>query len=80
MSICIPALELFVHTIRASLKSNEEDRVYGAFEKGHGEEKFWKKSSFWKKISRVWLPLGYFVIALVILLPGIINVLLFEFM
>ena len=77
MSICIPALELFVHTIRASLQSNE-DKVYGAFDKRSVQERYWKKSSFWNKVSRVWLPIGYFVIALVILLPGIINITMLE--
>ena len=77
MSVCIPALELFVHTIRASLQTNE-DKVYRAFDKRPVEERYWKKSSFWIKVSRVWLPVGYFVIALTILLPGIINVTMLE--
>ena len=77
MSVCIPALELFVHTIRASLQSNE-NKVYRAFDMRPVKERCWKKSSFWIRISRVWLPIGYFVIAMVILLPGIINVTMLE--
>ena len=78
MSICIPALELFLHTVRGILHSSE-NRVHKAFEKRHDNVKYWRKTSFWIKISRVWLPLGYLVVALAILLPGIINVTLLEY-
>ena len=77
MSICIPALELFLHTVRASLH-NKESMVYRAFDKRHDMDKYWQKTSFWIRISRVWLPVAYFVTALAILLPGIINVTLLQ--
>ena len=78
MSICIPALELFLHTVRGILHSNE-NRAQMAFEKRHGNLKYWRKTSFWIKISRVWLPVGYLVAALGILLPGIINVTMLQY-
>ena len=78
MSICIPALELFLHTVRGILHSNE-NRAQMAFEKRHGNLKYWRKTYFWIKISRVWLPVGYLVAALAILLPGILNVTLLEY-
>ena len=77
MSLCIPALVLFLHTIRASLQSNE-NRVFKAFDKRQHRRPAWKRASLWIRISRVWLPVGYFVVASAILLPGIINVTLLN--
>ena len=84
MSLCIPAIEMLLHTIIAELPDDDanEVRLFGA--RGskmvpHATEGRIRRASFWRFILRVILPIVYILVALAIILPGVINVLLNEY-
>ena len=82
MSLCIPAIEMLLHTIIAGLLLRED--VVGVFKvsdkmkasKTSGQRVM--RGAFWVMVSRVVVPMAYVVVALAIVLPGVINVALLE--
>ena len=71
MSLCIPMLEVLLHTIIDELRVRNGN-VFKMEEKVN-VDKLWRTESFWVMIARTWLPLAYMLVALGILVPGIIN-------
>ena len=71
MSLCIPMVEVLLHTIIDELRVRKGN-VFKMEEKVD-DDNIWRKESFWVKVARVWLPIAYMLVALGILVPGIIN-------
>ena len=72
MSLCIPMLQVLLHTIIDDLRT-DDNKVFKMGEET--EERWWKKSSSWIIIARVGLPVTYVLVALAIVVPGILNIL-----
>ena len=71
MSLCIPMLEVLLHTIIDELRVRKGN-VFKMEEEGN-TNKMWKKESFWVNIARIWLPIAYLMVAFGIFVSGIIN-------
>ena len=84
MSLCIPAIEMLLHTIIAELPDDDANDV--RLFQGRGFKMVPKptkgrmrSASFWRFILRVILPIIYILVALAIMLPGVVNVVMNEY-
>ena len=73
LSLCIPMLEVLLHTIIDELRVRNA-KVVKIEEKLYGHQR-WKKEEFWIKVARKWLPIAYLTVALAILVSGIVHAL-----
>ena len=76
MSLCIPAIEMLLHTIIAELLCDDV-KLFKVSDKKRADKKTTGRlmsATFWIWTSRVILPVAYVVVALAIVLPGVINV------
>ena len=80
MSLCIPAMEMLLHAIIAGLLREDVKLFSPPGKNGTGRISRMKSASFWVMISRVALPIAFIIVALAIVLPGIINVVVLEYM
>ena len=83
MSLCIPAIEMLLHTIVAELPREDTDdvklfKVKGSKMAAKAKKGRMRRASFWIFILRAILPIAYVLVAMAILLPGVINVVLNE--
>ena len=72
MSPCVPMTQVLLHAIIDDLREND-NKVYKMQEEP--EKKWFKKASSWITIARLGLPVTYVLVALVIIVPGILNIL-----
>ena len=63
--------QVLLHAITDDLRE-DENKVYNMEQKI--EKKWYKKVSSWVTMARVGLPITYVVVALVIVVPGILNI------
>ena len=76
MSLCIPAIEMLLHTIIAELLCDDV-KLFKASDKMRADKTATRhimSATFWTWTSRVILPVAYVVVALAIVLPGVLNV------
>ena len=75
MSLCIPAIEMLLHTIIAELLCDNV-KLFKVSDKIRADKttRHIMSATFWIWTSRVILPVAYVVVALAIVLPGVLNV------
>ena len=64
-------VEIILLAIIDNLRSNE-NKVKAMFPEEEGI-KWWERASFWIAIAKMGLPLGYMMVSLTIVMPGLIN-------
>ena len=73
MNLCVPMIQVLLHSIIDDVRGND-DKVW-RMGQATNDEKWWKKAYVWITIARVGLPVTYVLFALVIIMPGILNIL-----